>query len=153
METERYFEQIVDPTIKDFEANPTSVRYAFLAAAAVFHAIDYLPRRTKSTSGLRDRLRRECADFAVVDRIAHAFKHVETGHPDNPHNQPLSAEGVIARPPAYYNVSGAWGLSRWDDPIGGITIDDDRQLDVLSAIKRAAEFIRLQTEANRPAGS
>jgi hypothetical protein len=121
--------------------------------AAVFHAIDYLPRRTKSTSGLRDRLRRECADFAVVDRIAHAFKHVETGHPHNPHNKPLSAEGVISRPPAYYGVSGAWGLSRWDDPIGGVTLDGDRQLDVLAAIKGAAEFILSQIGADRPAGA
>jgi hypothetical protein len=28
MEIDRYFEQIVDPTIADFEANPTSVRYS-----------------------------------------------------------------------------------------------------------------------------
>ncbi len=41
MDIDRYFEQIVDPTIKDFEANPTSVRHAFLAAVAVFHTIDY----------------------------------------------------------------------------------------------------------------
>jgi len=35
MEIERYFEQIVDPTIAGFEANPTSVRHAFLAAVTV----------------------------------------------------------------------------------------------------------------------
>jgi hypothetical protein len=144
METERYFEQIVDPTIKDFEANPTSVRHAFLAAAAVFHAIDYLPRQTKSSSSLRNRFRRDCPDFAIVDRIAHAFKHVKTGHPDNPDNQPLSAEGVIPRPPLYYNVSGAYGLSRWNDPFGGVTLDSERVIDVLRVIRCAADFIRSQ---------
>jgi hypothetical protein len=144
MEIERYFEQIVDPTIADFEANPTSVRHAFVAAVVVFHVIDYLPRKTVSSSSLRDRFRKECSDFAVVDRIAHAFKHVETGHPDNPQNRPLSADGVIPRPPMYYNVSGAYGLSRWNDPIGGITLDGDRQLDVLSVIKAAIEFLRTQ---------
>jgi hypothetical protein len=147
MEIERYFEQIVEPTIRDFEANPTSVRHAFLAAVAVFHAIDYLDARR-----FRKKFR-ENPDFAMVDRIAHAFKHVKTGHRDDPSLQPLSAEGVIARPPAYYGVSGAWDLSRWDDPIGGVTLDGDRQMDVLSAVKRAAEFIRLQIEADRPAGS
>jgi hypothetical protein len=149
MDIERYFEQIVDPTIKDFEANPTSVRHAFLAAVAVFHSIDYLEYATKSPS-LRSKFRKKCADFATVDRIAHAFKHVKTGHPDNIDLQPLSADGIIARPPAYYGVSGAYGLSRYGDGIGGVTLDSDRQQDVLSAVKRAAEFIRLQFSAFRP---
>jgi|SRR5882672_8108013 len=150
MDVKRYFEQIVDPTIKDFEANPTSVRHAFSAAVAVFHSVDYLAP-TKS-SGLRSKFRKKCADFATVDRIAHAFKHVKTGHPDSIDLQPLSADGIITRPPMYYDVSGAYGLSRWGDAIGGVTIDVDRQQDVLLAVKRAAEFIRLQfreTSANR----
>lgn len=145
MEIERYLEQIIDPTIADFEANPTSVRHAFLAAVAVFHAIDYL-----DANSLRKRFREESADFALVDRIAHAFKHAQTGHPADPNLQPLSADGVIARPPAYYGASGAWGLSRWDDPIGGVTLDGDRQLDVLAAIKGAADFIRCQIDAGAP---
>ena len=61
MEIERYFEQIVDPTIADFEANPTSVRHAFLAAAAVFHAIDYL-----GASRHRKNFRENNSDFALV---------------------------------------------------------------------------------------
>lgn len=142
MEIERYFEQIVDPTIADFEANPTSVRHAFLAAVAVFHAIDYL-----NAGSHRKKFRESNADFALVDRIAHAFKHVETGHVGNPHNQPLSAEGVIARPPAFYDVA-VWDLSSWDDPVGGVTIDGDRAQDVLCAVKSAAEFLRGQ----RPIG-
>jgi hypothetical protein len=31
-------------------------------------------------------------------------------------------------------------------PIGGVTLDDDRQLDVLSAVKGAAQFLRRQFE-------
>jgi hypothetical protein len=142
MEIDRYFEQIVEPTIENFEANPTSVRHAFLAAVVVFHAIDYLPHRTASSASLRNKFRKECADFAIVDRIAHAFKHVETGHTDNPQNQPLSARGVVARPPMYYGVSGAYGLSRWNDPVGGVTLDGDRRVDVLVAVKKAVEFLR-----------
>jgi hypothetical protein len=147
MEIERYFEQIVDPTIADFEANPTSVRHAFLAAVAVFHAIDYL-----DADSHRKKFRESDADFALIDRIAHAFKHVRTGHPADPNLQPLSAEGVIARPPAAWD-SGAWDLSRWDDPIGGITLDDDRCLDILTAVKRAADFVRRQAKADGVAGT
>ena len=69
MEIERYFEQIVDPTIADLEANPTSVRHAFLAAVVVFHAIDYL-----DANSYRKQFREDNADFALVDRIAHAFQ-------------------------------------------------------------------------------
>ncbi|MBB4428402.1 hypothetical protein GGD66_006989 [Bradyrhizobium sp. CIR48] len=122
-------------------ANPTSVRQAFLAAVAVFHATDYL-----SGKPVRDTFRKN-ADFVVVDRIAHAFKHVRTRDPKIP---TLSANEVIARPPMDY-ASQAYGLSRYGDLVGGVTLEDDRQLDVLSVIKRAAEFIRLQIEA-RPAG-
>jgi hypothetical protein len=45
-----YLDAIAEPTIKDFENNPTSVRHAFLACVAVFHGIDYLayPRRQSS---------------------------------------------------------------------------------------------------------
>jgi hypothetical protein len=72
MEVEHYFEQIVDPTIADFEANPTSIRHASLAAVVVFHAIDYLGAKSH-----RKKFREDNADFALVDRIAHAFKHVK----------------------------------------------------------------------------
>ncbi|MDA9506136.1 hypothetical protein XI09_16140 [Bradyrhizobium sp. CCBAU 11386] len=147
MEIDRYFEQIVDPTIADFEANPTSVRHTFLAAVAVFHAIDYL-----GAGNHRKKFRETDPDFALVDRIAHAFKHVHTGHPADPNLQPLSAEDVISRPPAVWDRA-VWDLSSWDDATGGITLDGDRQLDVLSRIQRAAEFIRLQIKADRPTGS
>jgi hypothetical protein len=36
----RYLEEIVEPTVKEFEENPTSVRRAFLACVAVFHAVE-----------------------------------------------------------------------------------------------------------------
>jgi hypothetical protein len=46
----------------------------------------------------------ENADFAVVDRVANAFKHVETGHPDAPQNQPLTVTSVFERPPGMAGV-------------------------------------------------
>jgi hypothetical protein len=141
MEIGRYFELIVDPTIADFEAHPTSIRHAFLASVAVFHSIDYL---FENSHAKRGELCRQSPDFANVDRIAHAFKHVETGNENDRFRPPLTAEGVISRPPFYYNVSGAFGLSRWNDGVGGVTLDNDRVQDVLSIVKGAAAFIRNQ---------
>jgi hypothetical protein len=136
MDADRYFEQIVDPTIADFEANPTSVRHAFLAAVAVFHTIDYLNAKRD-----RKNFRDANADFALVDRIAHAFKHVHTGHLADPNLQPLTSEGVISRPAAAWD-SAVWDMSTWDDAEGGVTLDSERATDVLSAIKGAALFVR-----------
>jgi hypothetical protein len=49
MDAQEYITKIVEPTIKDFEENPVSVRHAFLACVVVFHSIDYLGG-SKSTS-------------------------------------------------------------------------------------------------------
>jgi hypothetical protein len=36
----RYLEEIVEPTVKDFAEHPASVRHAFLACVATYHAVD-----------------------------------------------------------------------------------------------------------------
>ena len=97
---ERYLNEVVDQTIKDFEANRLSVRHAFIACVTVFHAIDYLayPKRSRS---LRQQFGKQCLAFAVVDDIAHAFKHVVAGDRGNPS---LRADEVIRGRPRI----GAW---------------------------------------------
>jgi len=90
-----YLEDIVTPTIKDFEANPTSVRHAFLACVATFHAIDYLAYPDKSAN-VRQRAREASPAFATVDLVAHAFKHVASG---NPNKKRLKAGEVVVRRP------------------------------------------------------
>jgi hypothetical protein len=132
----RYLEEIVDPTIEDFEQHPTSVRYAFLACVAVFHSVDYLayPRRARS---LRQRFGSESTSFKVVDQVAHAFKHVQSQGRDGSR---LIAREVIYRPPAIWGVM-EWGLSRWDDSIGGVTLERDRAIDLLDVVKRARAFL------------
>src|SRR5262245_31592580 len=99
----RYLDEIVEPTVKDMEAHPTSVRHAFLACVAVFHSIDHLAHPRKSRS-LREQYKRESPDFALVDRVAHAFKHVVSGNPRGPDR--LKATEVISSPPAAFDVSG-----------------------------------------------
>jgi hypothetical protein len=140
MDANRYVTEIVEPTISDFEANPTSVRHAFLACVVTFHSIDYLTYPKRSASRLK-LFREKSPEFAMLDRIAHAFKHVETGHPQSAHIQPLKAGDVIERPPAKWGIA-VWGLSRWGDADGGVTIKNEHDRDLLEIVKGAAEFVR-----------
>lgn len=136
MEVARFIAEMVEPTVADFESNPTSVRHAFLACVATFHIIDYL-------KGSRQKYQQASADFAEVDRIAHAFKHAE-GRGGK--MVPLVAEDVIKRPPALWD-EGIWGLSRWGDETGGVTIQGEHELDVLECVKRALVFLKAQAAA------
>jgi hypothetical protein len=135
-----YLDEIVEPTVKDFEEHPTSRRLAFLTCVAVFHGIDYLahPRRPQN---LKQEFRKESSDFALVDDVAHAFKHVRAGNPAEPR---LVATDVIARPPANWDTA-AWDLSRWDDPIGGVTLGGNRNVDLFDVVTRAVAFLRSKT--------
>lgn len=134
---ERYLDEVVEPTIKDFEANPTSVRHAFLACVATFHGVDYLAHPRKPQQ-LRQEFRRRSPDFELIDHVAHAFKHVTTGNPVNPQ---LTATGVIMRPPGKFGEL-VLDLSRLDDPVGGVTLDNDRTIGLLEIVRRAAAFLR-----------
>jgi len=139
---EQFLDEVVEPTIADFEANPTSTRHMFLACVATFHSVDYLAHPRKPQS-LRQKFNEQSPDFALVDRIAHAFKHVVSGHENSPQKPPLKATEVIARPPAYWGTM-VWDLSRWDDSIGGVTLDRERDIDLLAVLKRAVAFLRAQ---------
>jgi len=131
MDANRFITEIVEPTISDFEANPASVRHAFLACVATFHSIDYLTH-PKKPAGRR-------SQWWIALRIA--FKHVQSGHDKSAHLQPLKAGDVIERPPAKWGKA-VWDLSRWDDAIGGVTIKNEHGRDLLEIVKRAAEFVR-----------
>jgi hypothetical protein len=141
----RYLSEIVEPTIEDFEKEPTSLRHAFLACVATYHAVDYLTYPTKRPANLKQEWRKESRAFAIVDDVAHAFKHVIAGDKQNPR---LKADRVVVRPPMYFDVSGAFDVSRFDDPIGGVMLDDMRNVDLLDALKRAAAFLREQIKTS-----
>lgn len=140
-DVERYLNEVVDPTIADFEQNPTSVRHAFLACVATFHCIDYLayPRNSRT---LREQFKIESHEFAEIDRVAHAFKHVRTGHESQ--GTEFNANEVIERPPEVWGKM-VWGLSRWDDPVGGVTFDRNRDADLLKLVKQVRDLIRNKT--------
>lgn len=136
---ERYIQDIVEPTVKDFEVHPTSVRHAFLACVAVFHGVDYLAYPKKSAN-LRGKFGRQSPDFLLVDRVAHAFKHVSIGPRQNPH---LKAEDVISRPAG---LSGDC-VSIFIETEAGVVVSNDHNVVLLETVKRATEFLREQTRA------
>lgn len=74
----KYLEMMVDPTIAEFSERPSDRRRAFLACVALYHTVDYVTRPKSSPGNLARNLASECADFALVDRVARAFKHVST---------------------------------------------------------------------------
>jgi hypothetical protein len=90
----------------------------------------------------REEFRKASPAFATFDRVAHALKHLSTGDSRSRTQKPLAAGQVIERPPAAWNVSGAWDLSRWDDGIGGVTIAGEHHRDLLSDVKEATAFLR-----------
>jgi hypothetical protein len=130
----RYLRDFVEPAIADFERNPASVRYAFMACVVTFHAVDYLahPRRP---APLRQEWNRQSRAFAIVDDVAHAFKHVKTGNPASPD---LQAHEVVAMP-------GVFDAATFDSAafdVGGVTLENEPGVNILAVVKEAAAFIR-----------
>jgi hypothetical protein len=75
----RYLEVIVDPTFDDFYGGRGSVRLAYLACVAIFHAVDRAADESGTRSAkLRQEWCNESLEFKLVDVIAHHFKHVQS---------------------------------------------------------------------------
>ena len=142
-EAQAYFNEFVIPTVRDFENAPASRRRAFLACVAVFHTVDYLAAQPGSPKkrNFRSQLRKENADFVIVDRVAHAFKHMRSGHEGSQDNEPLHVQAVFSRPPSFAGVM-VVGISYLGDTRGGVEIWNERGRDLLGVVKRATEFIR-----------
>jgi len=120
----RYLDLIVEPTIEDFARNPYSLRHAFLACVVAYHAIDRLAEKPPN---LRREWNKESVDFALVDLVAHTFKHVEVGRSPKADTIPLRT-AVLAE----------MGLNTHALNESGI---DTRNL--LFAVRDAVKFIRM----------
>ncbi|NUJ81429.1 hypothetical protein HUN39_15630 [Methylocystis sp. FS] len=141
MDALEYLDMIVDPTIAEFEREPTCRRRAFLACVVTFHTVDYLEASMGST-GLRQQFCREYEDFLLIDRVAHAFKHVETGsNKSGSPKLPLLVSEIGSRPPARLGQM-KLGLSRLGDATGGVATAFGRGKDLLAPVKHAAAFLR-----------
>ena len=85
----RYLEIIVDPTFDDFYSNRSSVRLAYLACVAIFHAVDRAAEENGTSSAhLRQVWGKESQQFKLVDILAHHFKHVRSSDERTPSTRP-----------------------------------------------------------------
>ena len=77
-ELKAYLDIIVDPTVRDFTHNPTSVRHCFLACLTVSHCVDRVAGADiKKTHELRELWKRESNEFYLVQICANHLKHGE----------------------------------------------------------------------------
>jgi hypothetical protein len=66
-----FLDQIVEPTFADFEANPGSIRHAYLACVATYHAIDRAGEGVSGRVGnLKKKWREQSLEFVIVDMMA-----------------------------------------------------------------------------------
>jgi hypothetical protein len=129
----RYLEEIVEPTIEEFEKHPTSVRHAFLACVVTCHAADYLAHPLKPAT-LRAALKKASWEFDLVDEVGHAFKHVVSG----PRGKPRMRAQLLV--PAEGGVRDRmYGQDIVDMP--RVTIAGYEKIDLLRYVKVAAKFI------------
>jgi hypothetical protein len=71
-----YLDTIVEPTFEDFCRNPKSMRHAFLACVAAYHAIDRAGPRPGKPGNLKKQWREASVYFLLVEAIACKLKHV-----------------------------------------------------------------------------
>jgi hypothetical protein len=140
----QFLEEIVEPTITDFEKNPTSRRHAFLACVAACHGVDYLAYPDDPRT-LRQQFEHQSREFKIVNDVGHAFKHVVQGRPTAPR---MKASQVVQRPPGALDVA-VFDVSRFDGAAGGVTLDTDTRVDLLSAVKEATAFLWSQIKGER----
>ena len=96
-----YVKEVVEPTFKDFQEDSTP-RRAFLAAVAIYHAIDRAAEDMgrKSSGNLRKEWGDVSMAFKLVDVVAHRFKHTKSDdEPKRPEqwNYYLSFADVLRR--------------------------------------------------------
>jgi hypothetical protein len=76
-------------TFDDFYKDRSSVRLAYLACVAIFHAVDRAAEESKKSSAtIRQKWGKESMEFHIVDILAHHFKHVQSSAEKIPPNRP-----------------------------------------------------------------
>lgn len=136
MDARTYLDEIVRPTIEEYEAEPTSIRRGLLACIVTCHTLDYMAQPLEPKK-LRNSWRKDCAAFKVVDEYAHACKHVSTsGRGAGTH-----VDDVIERPPARWGA-GKWGVSCYGNKVGGVTSRTNIEINLVRSLREAFESLR-----------
>lgn len=122
MTAREFADEIVEPTIRDFMANPDR-RHGYLACIVSYHLGDYLD--AKAIPNAEKALGRP---FLALWRMCNAAKHREADH--NKKAPPMSAGSDTVRPVSGFGIS-SWGDLRLDDHGGRHIEHDGRQYDML----------------------
>jgi hypothetical protein len=139
---EWFHRTVISPTIAEFEKQPNSVRLALLACVATFHGVDYLAHPDKSST-LRGSLRKESKAFEIVDYVAHAFKHVQTGDRANPKLkiQDVVGSSVTERMEKFDEEPFTIYPNEFAPSNGRVTLRTDETMDLLATVKETARFL------------
>lgn len=129
-----YLEEILLPTLKEYEEDVSSRRKAYLACIVMYHLSDYLKK-----AGAEDPPRSMRGQCSVAWNVVHAVA-IGAKHRDNTDNKnpiKFTAGSDAFRPPA---VAGAMicGWSQLGDVDGGLEIDageDDLMADILPSLR------------------
>ena len=130
-----YLKLIVEPTVEEFRRNPSSIRHAYLACVATYHASDRAAY-PRNPDGLQQEWREKSREFAIVEGCALDFKHVKSRRQNRP---PLS----ISRPS--FAILGQMGF-------GTYAFNDTGQLEalrqILYAVEEAVKFLYSEAEGD-----
>jgi hypothetical protein len=147
-----YFRDIVEPTVADFEREPSSVRHAYLACIVTYHFADAVLAYTKRKGEL-GKIRKELAAIApafwTVEGIANMAKHVELTN-DKLREKPRIEDTHVGPQAAfkggvYWNGGIGWKGSQQVVRTKG---EDGRFIDVRYCVREAQRAV--ETYLQRP---
>ncbi|CAH0338935.1 hypothetical protein RHI9324_00570 [Rhizobium sp. CECT 9324] len=138
-----YLEEILLPTLEDYEEDFRSRRKGYLACIVMCHLSDYLEKA--GASKVQDAMRSQCtAAWNVVHAVAIGAKHLD--NLKNPNPIKFKAGSDVFRPPARAGVM-VCGWSRVGDLDGGMEIragSDNLMAEVLPSLRTVLRQYMLQ---------
>jgi hypothetical protein len=138
-----YVTSIVDPTIAEFEAEPTSVRRAYQACAATWHFADCVKEATSlELHKIRADLEAKCGTFNMIGDLANLSKHFRL---DPRRNRVLiTLSDIHVGPAAAFTDGSYWsdGTAWTDSPDVVRAAKGGQPVDVLHCVRLARAAIR-----------
>jgi hypothetical protein len=149
MKPSDYVTNIVEPTIDEFEAEPTSVRRAYQACVVTWHFADCVREATSlELRKIRDDLESSCATFYMIGALANLSKHFRL---DPRRNRVLISDSdVHVGPGAAFSDGTYWsdGTSWADSPDVVRATKGGHPVDVLHCLHSARDAIHQFLSSN-----
>jgi hypothetical protein len=143
MKPSDYMTGFVDPTIAEFEAEPNSVRRAYLACVVTWHFADCVKEATSlELQKVREDLEAKCGTFNMIGALANLSKHFRL---DPRRNRVLiDSSDIHVGPAAAFTDGSYWsdGTAWMDSPDVVRATKGGQPVDVLHCVHRARDAIR-----------